>query len=40
MARDAVDDDLRDLDEATVEAIRDAVDHQERPSWRTTITWR
>ena len=30
MARDAVDDDLRDLDEATVEAIRDAVDHQER----------
>ena len=30
MARDAVDDDLRDLDEATVDAIRAAVDHQER----------
>ena len=30
MARDAVDDDLRDLDDATVEAIRAAVDHQER----------
>ena len=29
MARDAVDD-LRDLDEATVDAIRAAVDHQER----------
>ena len=30
MSRDAVDDDLRDLDEATVDAIRAAVDHQER----------
>ena len=30
MARDAADDDLRDLDEATVDAIRAAVDHQER----------